>query len=147
MLVSRKLVAAGILLSGILGPLVACAAHTDQNRPVIDPAVRAATATGPTRAHVELRLPGGWRPEGDLGGQAVAHQRAAIASTRAVLLARLAGTAFRLLREHESVPLVSLEIGADALAALELMGDIVARVHEDAAMLPQAAPTPGGSPR
>jgi hypothetical protein len=103
---------------------------------VIDPDVRAAVAQGPARVLVELRLPapGGAPPSGPASAQ-----EQAITAARQRVLARLAGTSHRLVRQYTSVPLLALEIGADALRALEGMGDLVARVRAER-IRPPAAP-------
>jgi hypothetical protein len=48
-----------------------------------------------------------------------------------VVLARLTGTSYRLVRQYATVPLLALEIGPDALEALEKMGDVVTLVRLD----------------
>jgi len=112
----------------------AARAATDE-APVIDPDVRAAVAQGPARVLVELRLPapGGGPPSGAASGR-----EQAIAATRRAVLARLAGTSHRLVRQYTSVPLLALEIGADALRTLEGMGDVVARVRAERVRPPSA---------
>jgi hypothetical protein len=107
--------------------------------PVIDEGVRAAVRQGSARVIVELRVPGGVKPEGDLASSAaVAAQRQAIADAQARLVARLAGTQFSQVRQYRSVPFLALEIGPDALVALEQMGDLVSRVLEDRMVMPRA---------
>lgn len=101
--------------------------------PVIDPEVRTATAQGPARVLVELRLPGGASPPTD----ALAQSRA-VAAAQQVVLARLASAPHRLVRQYTSVPLLALEIGAAALLALEGMGDVVTRVRADRVRSPGA---------
>jgi len=101
-----------------------------EDAPVIDPAVRAAVAQGHARVLVELR------PTGSASlGDAAAHERAIAAAQQAVL-ARLAPQSHRLVHRYTSVPLLSLEIGADALRALETMGDLVLRVRADRLRVP-----------
>jgi len=58
------------------------------------------------------------------------------------VLARLTGTDFRLVRRFEASPLLALEIGASALAALRTMGDLVVRVIPDAVVPPAGDSTP-----
>ena len=100
---------------------------------MIDPEVRAATMSGRARVLVELRLPESLpRPGG------AAAQERAIAAAQQVVLGRLSGTAHRLVRQFTSVPLLALEIGADALRALEGMGDAVIRVRAERARTPTA---------
>jgi hypothetical protein len=97
---------------------------TADELPVIDPEVRAAVAQGAARVLVELKLP---------GPDARSPREPAIAAAREAVLARLVGTRFRLVRRYTTVPLLVLEIGADALRALEGMSDVVARVRLDKA--------------
>jgi hypothetical protein len=104
--------------------------------PVIDPEVRAAVARGPVRVLVELRLPEPVAPATPDAG--VARERA-IAAARKAVLGRLAGTAHRLVRQYTTIPLLALEIGPDALRALERMSDVVARVRAEQ-VRPPAAP-------
>jgi len=138
-----------LVMAGLAMALVGCVTSmaSDRNPAISDPAVRAAAATGLARAIVELRIPGGWRPEGELSPEGAARQHAAIASAQHAVITRLAGTSFRVLRVYDAVPMLSLEIGADAVAALEGMGDVVTRVHEDASATPQPTPAPPGSSR
>jgi hypothetical protein len=104
---------------------------------VIDPAVREAATRGSVRVLVELRVAGGARPEAELAStDAVARQRSAIASAQQGVVTRLAGTSSRVARLYTVLPVLVLEIGADALASLERMGDLVARVRLDAARPP-----------
>jgi hypothetical protein len=122
------------LLIAHLGTAAPLSAHEGL---VIDPQVRAAVAGGPTRVLLELRVPGGFRPEGDLASaEAVAAQRDAIEAARQHVLARLAGTRFSIARQFESVPVLALHIGDDALAVLEGMSDLVARVTLEGARPP-----------
>ena len=98
----------------------------------IDPAVRTAAAAGPVRVIVELRLRPPFRPEGELSSPAaVEAQRRAIAHAQDDLLASLAGTSFSVGRKYDGLPLIALEIGADALARLEAAGALVTRVSSD----------------
>ena len=101
--------------------------------PVIDPEVRAAVARGPTRVLVEFRVPGSSVSVPD------AAREQAIATARRAVLARLAGTSHRAARQYTSIPLLALEIGPDALQALEGMGDLVVRVRAEQ-IRPPAAP-------
>ena len=52
-------------------------------------------------------------------------------STQDEALRRLAGSGARLVRRFATAPLLALEIDAPALARLEAMRDIVARVRVD----------------
>jgi hypothetical protein len=93
--------------------------------PVIDPDVRAAVVQGPTRVLVELRLPAVSASDTD----ARAPRKPAIGAARQAVLARLTGTPYRVVRQYATVPLLALEIGPEALRALEGMADVVSRVR------------------
>jgi hypothetical protein len=112
-------------------------------RPSIDPRVRETIRRGEALVLVELRIPGGAVPEGRLSGpDAIVAQRQAIAAAQASVLSRLSGTHFSLRRRYETVPFLALGVGPDALAALESMIDVVARVRPDTTVTPQGAPRP-----
>ena len=105
--------------------------------PLIDPEVRNAIGQGSARVLVELRVAGGVKPEGELPNpEAVAVQQRAIVAAQRSVLSRLAGTHFSLVRQYKTVPFLALEVHADALAVLETLGDVVARVLEDATASP-----------
>ena len=87
----------------------------------VDPRVEDEITRGTTRVLVEVRPP--------------------IGRAQDQVLARLSGTDFRLVRRFESSPLLALEIGASALAALKTMGDVIVRVIPDA-VIPPAGGTP-----
>lgn len=130
-----------VLPAFLMGLLVAAAGAwcATPPSPVIEEGVRAAIRQGSARVIVELRIPGGVKPEGDLASPAaVAAQRRAISDAQASVVARLAGTRFSQLRQYRSVPFLALEVGPDALAALEHMGDVVSRVLEDRTVLPRS---------
>jgi len=99
---------------------------------------------GRARVIVHMRLPGGQHvPEGRLSTAALNVQRSDIAGVRAQILARLAKRNYQMLHQYSSVPLVTLEIGPDALTELEASSLWVARVVEDtinAPTLPQSEP-------
>jgi hypothetical protein len=104
-------------------PLVVTACASAGASPVlIDPRVEQEVAGGRSRVLVEVRPP--------------------IAHTQDDVLARLTGTDFRLVRRFEASPLLALEIGASALAALRTMGDLVVRVIPDAVIPPAGDSTP-----
>lgn len=110
------------LAAHLLAVLVGASdAVTAQSWPQIDPQVKVDVLQGRTRVIVELRLPDGTRPVGI----------AAIAAAQDGVIRRLAGTDFVLLRRFATQPLLVLEIGPTALAALEAMGDAVSRVVAD----------------
>jgi hypothetical protein len=126
------LVVAGVVL--LLGVASGCAAS---GAPMIDPKVRHATTSGPASVLVELRIPGDIKPEGDLRDQgAVVAQSRAIEAAQQSVLDRLAGTRFSLSRRYTTVPMLALQVHPDALTALEGMGDVVARIVEDASAPP-----------
>lgn len=100
---------------------------------LVPPEVRRLVAEGPTRVLVELCLaaqPG-----------VAARPVEAIAAKQDALLSRLPGTGATLVRRYRTIPWLALEIDAGGLAALEAMGDLVARVTLDST----ARPSGGGS--
>ena len=120
----RQLLAGGVAVLVVSeGGRVAQASAIEP--PVIDPEVRDAVARGPVRVIVLLRLPD--PSAADAGVRSTREQ--AIATARQAALSRLAGTLHRLVRQYTTIPLLTLEIGADALLALETMGDLVVRVQ------------------
>lgn len=122
-------VLAGVVFVQLLGVSTGCAAS---GASMVDPQVRNAAARGAAQVLVELRIAGGMKPEGELGDQtAVAAQRRAIETAQQNVLDRLAGTRFSLSRRYTTIPMLALEIHADALSALERMGDLVVRIVED----------------
>jgi len=130
-----------VLPAFLMGLLVAAAGAwcATPPSPVVDAGIRVAVRQGSARVIVELRIPGGVKPEGELTSPAaVAAQRRAISDAQASVVARLAGTRFSLLRQYRSAPFLALEVGPDALTALEGMGDVVSRVLEDRTVLPRA---------
>jgi hypothetical protein len=127
------------LLAGGTAVLVVSAgervARASTSEPLmIDPEVRAAVARGTVRVIVELRLPD--PSAADAGVRSTREQ--AIATAREAVLSRLAGTLHRLVRQYTTIPLLALEIGADALLALETMGDLVVRVQGEQVRRPAA---------
>jgi len=86
----------------------------------VDPRVEDEITRGTTRVLVEVRPP--------------------IGRAQDQVLARLSGTDFRLVRRFESSPLLALEIGPSALAALKTMGDVIVRVIPDAVIPPAGGP-------
>jgi hypothetical protein len=89
---------------------------TDE-RPVIDPELRAMPSGGSARVLVELR--------------ARAADPSAVSDAQNEVLRRLAGTGARLARRYTTAPLLALEIDAAALARLEQMEGLVIRVRPD----------------
>jgi subtilisin family serine protease len=87
---------------------------------------------GSARVIVELRLPVPHAAENTLPGPAaVMTQRREIATSGSEVLARLHGHPHRLVRRLTTAPLLVVEAGPGALAALEASGVHVARVVED----------------
>jgi subtilisin len=115
----------------------AWAADLTVDRPVRDRIVRA----GHARVLVDLRLSGAApMPEGLLSSQkAVARQRAEIAASRSRVLARLHATRHRVVHAYETVPLLALDVEADALTRLEAAGQLVSRVRMDELRAPMLA--------
>jgi hypothetical protein len=96
------------------------------DRPMIDTDVRAGARAGTVRVLVELRVS---RPE-----------PATIETAQNEILRRLAGTGARLARRYSTAPLLALEIDARALARLDEMRDLVARVRVDRISSPHESP-------
>ncbi len=130
------------LLAGLRGPsaaalgrgqwVSAAAAADGRGGDVVAPAVRSRIQReGRARVMVELRTPTGVRPESELPLAGVILQRNDIAVIGNQVLARLAGRMVSALHKYETVPLMALEVGADALAELEASTFWVARVLED----------------
>lgn len=99
---------------------------------MIDPGVRQALTGGTARVIVELRVAG--MPPG------------VIASAQQHVIDALAGTPFRVSRRYARVPLLGLEIGAQSLAVLERLADLVARVVPDGRRPPASSTTPSCPP-
>ena len=97
---------------------------------MVDIGIRQTVARG--RVLAEVRVPIA-KPEGEPASPS------AIAVAQGAVLSRLPNGHFRLVRRFETVPFLALEVDADALNALEGMGDVVARVLPDRPM----SPTPG----
>ena len=103
------------------------ASGTD-DRPVIDPDVRAVARGGTLRVLVELRV-----PQTDPSARRNAQDE---------VLRGLAGTGARLARRYATTPLLALEIDAAALARLEEMHALVIRVRVDRISPPYEGPVP-----
>ena len=105
----------------VMVPVLIAACVSAGAAPVtVDPRVEHEVARGITRVLVEVRPP--------------------IARAQQDVLSRLSGTDFRLVRRFESSPLLALEIGPSALAALKTMGDVIVRVIPDSVIPPAGAP-------
>ena len=103
---------------------------------VVDPAVRDAVVNGRAHVIVELRLAVEFAPEGELDAMGVRAQREAIAAAQQALVAALAASDARVVRQFETIPFLSLDIGARALADLRAMPERVTRIVEDDAAAP-----------
>ena len=123
-----------LLGSSLTIVIVAACAPATAMQASVDPRVEAEVARGRSRVLVELRIPGGARPDGE--------QRLAIARAQDDVLSRLSGTDVRLVRRFESTPFLALEVGPSALAALRAMGDVVVRVVADAVLPPAGGSAP-----
>jgi len=105
-------------------------------RPTVDPEVRTVTQRGTARVLVKLSIPKTdevRRPE-------------VIGRAQDELLQRLQGTSTRLFRRYTTVPLVALQIDAEALARLEAMSDLVTDVRIDTTVRPSTHLANEGSP-
>lgn len=98
------------------------------DRPVIDPDVRAVTRRGTARILVELRVP--------------PTDPSALRNAQDEVLRRLTGTGTRLARRYATTPLLALEIDAAALARLEEMHELVTRVRADRIVPPNEGSAP-----
>lgn len=96
---------------------------------------------GLARVLVEVRPVRAVVPEGEPSKPDTAGiPHTAIAAAQGDVLSRLPRNHFSLLRQFETVPFLALDIDADALTALENMGDLVVRVVLDRTMVPAARP-------
>jgi subtilisin family serine protease len=104
----------------------------------VPPRVRQRIQTeGSARVLVRLHLPGGaYVTEGDLPPASVTRQRQDVAKVQSQMTSRLRGKRHTVLRQFETVPLLALEVGPDALAELEaaFSVDVIA---EDRLRIPQ----------
>jgi len=98
------------------------AARGTDEGPVIDADVRAVARGGTVRVLVELRAP--------------LHDVAAIQRAQDEVVRGLTGTGARVARRYATAALLALEIDAAALARLEAMPSLVARVRRDGIMRP-----------
>jgi len=98
---------------------------------VVDPAVIEAVMSGSARVIVELRLTTEFAPEGGLSEADMQLQRAAIATAQRAVVAALAASDARVVREYRSLPFLALEIDAHALADLRDMPQHVLRILGD----------------
>ncbi|HZF04877.1 MAG TPA: hypothetical protein VE932_11165 [Patescibacteria group bacterium] len=123
-----------LLGSSLTVVIVAACAPATAMQASVDPRVESEVARGRSRVLVELRIPGGARPDGE--------QRQAIARAQDDVLSRLSGTDVTLVRRFESTPFLALEVGPSALGALRAMGDVVARILPDSVLSPSGRSTP-----
>jgi hypothetical protein len=110
----------------LLALLVLSGTSVADDQPMIDADVHAGARGGAVRVLVELRLS---RPE-----------PSAIETAQNEILRRLAGTGARLARRYSTAPLLALEIDARALARLDEMRDLIARVRVDRISSPHDGP-------
>jgi len=95
-----------------------------------------AARNGRVRVLVEVSLPAGHVPEGQLDLPVRLAQRQQINAQQARVLARLSPTGHRILHRYQTIPWVALEADAAALAALESIGADIVRVADDALARP-----------
>lgn len=107
-------------LALLLASLIASSSAAEDTKPIIDLDVRTQIARGPVRVLVDLEVP----------------RESAIGAAQQAVVARLVGTRFTLGRQYATVPMLALEIDADALEALERMPDLVRRVRADVPRAP-----------
>src|SRR5690349_20456432 len=92
---------------------------------------------GHARVIIELRIPAGRHvAEGLLSPAAVSAQRSDIAAARAHVLIRLTGRAHRVLHQYETIPLLAMDVGPDAVLELEASAFWVTRVIADGVNVP-----------
>ena len=115
-----------LFLAGVAALIAGGVASQGVRTPSIDPPVRTAVESGSARVTLELEMA----------------QGTSVAAAQDEVLARLTGTEFELLRRPTTMGFLTLRIGADALARLESMGDVVRRVYSDATVSPQTSPPP-----
>jgi hypothetical protein len=122
--------ATAILTGALIGAAIGAwsIANGMNDRPVIDPEVRAAPPGASVRVLVELRVPPA--------------DSAALGRAQDEVLQRLAGTGARLARRYATAPLLALEIDAAALARLADMQGLVIRVRADRISPPLEGSTP-----
>src|SRR5262245_29931459 len=101
---------------------------------------------GGARVIVELHLAGPHGPNGPPIVAVASAERHDIAAVQGHILSRPARTSYRVLRQYQTVPLVDLQVGSDAIAGLEASSFWVKRVLPDtlkAPTLPQSVPLVG----
>ena len=80
--------------------------------------IEKAETEGSVLVLVGLKVPS-WQREDTLTDDAVQTQRQAIAEAQSHLIAELAGTHHRVIRQYQEIPGIALEVGSDALAIIE----------------------------
>jgi hypothetical protein len=138
--VSRNLTATLLLGLSVLGiqPFGALPAPSATEAVMIDREVLEAVHAGGARVLVEVRLPESMKPEGELSPADRFVQQHTIAAAQDSVLAGLTGSHFSLVRRYETVPLLLLEVQADAVTTLERMASVVVRVRLDIPKAPAA---------
>ena len=113
----KKVRSLHIVLAFILSsPALLEAQQTD--RPKIDKGtLEKVQEKGTVRVMVMLNVPA--VPEGHLSEPEKVIQRNSIAAAKKTVVAELTGTKFKVIREFDAVPLISLEVDANALSVLE----------------------------
>jgi subtilisin family serine protease len=123
---------AAAILAGWAAPVAA-------ERPVVPPEVaQQAARDGVARVIVHLGGTGAI-PEGLLAGPAVAAQRRNIAAAQHSVRGVLARHAHRVMHQYATLPALAIEVGPDALAALEALSGLVVAVEEDRLAAPGLA--------
>jgi len=128
MTVAAAEAAVGLAIVIALTGAWSAASATDDDRPIIDPDVRAVTRGGTLRVLVELRVS--------------RDDPVALGNAQDEVLRRLAGTGAGPARRYATAPLLALEIDAAALARLEEMRALVLRVRADDLSVPFESPAP-----
>src|SRR5215831_3502483 len=140
---AAALIVLAALVSGVSWRHAAPVVHAQPPDSVVPDDIHARVhRDGQARVIVELRLPGAFRAEGELGAAGASAQRSDINAARFQVLGRLVGRVHRVLHQYDTVPFVALEIGPDALAELEASPH-VHRVMVDSLnhpLLPQSVP-------
>ncbi len=122
----------GLLLLGLSGS-VGEAAPPDRVPPDIRQRVQTA---GSVRILVRFHLPGGaYVTEGFLPPAGVSRQRQELLAVQSKLVSRLQGRQHSVLRQYQTVPLLALEVGPDALTELEASFEVDA-IFEDRLRVP-----------
>src|SRR5262245_15686589 len=136
-------------LTGILGPLAVLLVFLSLAGPAPNPPSAAPAdpvhervrdrvqREGRARVIVTLRLAAGRHlPEGSLSATARATQQQDIADGQSRILTRLQGLSYKVMHRYKTVPMITLEVGAQALAELSAASFVVASVVEDPVLRP-----------